>query len=150
MKVVKLNTETNLYFYLADTTVPLKLPFIASGISAGFPSPADDFIEQSLDLNKYLIKHPSSTFCARVRGNSMKNAGMHDGDIMIVDKSLEPKSDDIAVCWIDGEFTVKRILKEKDVIWLLPENEDYKPIRVTAENELTIWGIVIAVIKKFK
>lgn len=150
MKVVKLNTETNLSFYLADTASPLKLPFIASGISAGFPSPADDFIEQSLDLNKYLIKHPSSTFCARVRGNSMKNAGMHDGDIMIIDKSLEPKSDDIAVCWIDGEFTVKRILKEKDVIWLLPENEDYKPIRVTAENELTIWGIVIAVIKKFK
>jgi DNA polymerase V len=100
-------------------------------------------------LNKHLIKNPSTTFYGRVRGNSMIDAGIHDGDLLVIDKSLEPQSDKIAVCFIDGEFTVKRIQIEKDTVWLIAENKDYQPIKVTKENELLIWGIVTNVIKYF-
>ena len=117
------------------------------GISAGFPSPAQDFIDLSIDLNKELIKHPSSTFFGRVKGCSMKDAGIDNGDLLIVDKSINPTDGKIAVCFIDGEFTVKRLKVEKDCCWLVPENESYDPIRVTAENDFMVWGIVIYVIK---
>jgi DNA polymerase V len=117
------------------------------GISAGFPSPAQDFIDLSIDLNKELIKHPSSTFFGRVKGCSMKDAGIDNGDLLIVDKSINPTDGKIAVCFIDGEFTVKRLKVEKDCCWLVPENESYEPIRVTAENDFMVWGIVIYVIK---
>ncbi|MFM7895541.1 MAG: LexA family protein, partial [Flavobacterium sp.] len=127
----------------------LELPYVDVGISAGFPSPADDFIELTIDLNRELIKHKDSTFFAKVKGNSMKNAGIFDGDLLIIDKSLEPQDGKIAICQIDGDFTVKRIKKENDVVWLIAENEDYKPIKVTEENELMIWGIVIHSIKTF-
>lgn len=127
----------------------LSLPFVQSGISAGFPSPAMDFMEQSIDLNQQLIKHPSSTFYGRVSGQSMKNAGINDGDLLIIDKSLEAKDNRIAVCFIDGEFTIKRIKRDLNCVWLLPENEKYKPIQVTDDNELIIWGIVTHVIKYF-
>ncbi len=123
------------------------LPFIKEGISAGFPSPADDFLDLSIDLNQELIKHPSTTFYGRVRGDSMINAGLNDGDLLIIDKSLEPTNGKIAVCFIDGDFTVKRINVEKDKIWLVAENEKYKPILVTEDNDFMIWGIVTTVIK---
>ena len=126
---------------------PTTLPFIKEGISAGFPSPADDFLDLSIDLNQELIKHPSTTFYGRVRGDSMINAGLNDGDLLIIDKSLEPTNGKIAVCFIDGDFTVKRINVEKDKIWLVAENEKYKPILVTEDNDFMIWGIVTTVIK---
>jgi DNA polymerase V len=94
-----------------------------------------------------LIKHPSATYYGRVKGESMKNAGINDGDLLIIDRSLEPLDGKIAVCYIDGEFTIKRIKLEKDFCWLMPENEAYKPIKVTPDNEFLIWGIVIHVIK---
>jgi len=125
----------------------LNTPYIDQGISAGFPSPAQDFIDLSIDLNKELIKHPSSTFFGRVKGNSMRNAGISNGDLLIVDKSLNPTDGKIAVCYIDGEFTVKRLKVETDCCWLLPENEAYQPIRVTEENDFIVWGIVTYVIK---
>ena len=127
----------------------MELPYVDVGISAGFPSPADDFIELTIDLNRELIKHKDSTFFAKVKGHSMKNAGIFDGDLLIIDKSLEPQDGKIAICQIDGDFTVKRIKKENDIVWLIAENEDYKPIQVTEENELMIWGIVIHSIKTF-
>lgn len=104
---------------LTKASIPTKLkrPFV-TGISAGFPSPADDFLDLSIDLNKHLIKNPCSTFYGRVCGDSMKDAGIHNGDLLVIDKSLEPKNNKIAVCFIDGEFTVKRIKIEKNVIWL--------------------------------
>ena len=105
--------------------------------------------ELTIDLNRELIKHKDSTFFAKVKGDSMKNAGIFDGDLLIIDKSLEPQDGKIAICQIDGDFTVKRIKKENDVVWLIAENEDYKPIKVTEENELMIWGIVIHSIKTF-
>lgn len=149
MKLRSLHTTTTLEFYIPDYSSEMKLPFFDVGISAGFPSPADDFIELQIDLNKHLIKHKETTFFAKVKGHSMKNAGINDGDLLIIDKSLEPQDNKIAICQIDGEFTVKRIKIEKDVVWLIAENEDYAPIKVTPENELMIWGIVTHTIKSF-
>ena len=149
MKLKLLHTTKLLEFYTPDYSTKMELPYIDAGIRAGFPSPADDFIELSIDLNKHLIKHKDTTFFATVKGHSMKNAGIYDGDLLIIDKSLEPQNDKIAICQIDGEFTVKRIKIEGNVVWLIAENEDFKPIKVTPENELIIWGIVTASIKKF-
>jgi DNA polymerase V len=127
--------------------VALSLPFVVNGISAGFPSPALDFEDARIDLNKELIKHPLSTYYGRVKGVSLKNAGIDDGDIMVIDKSLRPTHGKIAVCFLDGEFTAKRILIENDKVILMPENDDYKPIIVTPENNFVVWGIVVYVIK---
>lgn len=149
MKLKNLHITKVFDFYTPDFSTELELPYVDVGISAGFPSPADDFIELTIDLNRELIKHKDSTFFAKVKGNSMKNAGIFDGDLLIIDKSLEPQDGKIAICQIDGDFTVKRIKKENDVVWLIAENEDYKPIKVTEENELMIWGIVIHSIKTF-
>ncbi|MCU4190207.1 translesion error-prone DNA polymerase V autoproteolytic subunit [Flavobacterium sp. HXWNR29] len=149
MKLKNLQTTKVFDFYTPDFSTELELPYVDVGISAGFPSPADDFIELTIDLNRELIKHKDSTFFAKVKGDSMKNAGIFDGDLLIIDKSLEPQDGKIAICQIDGDFTVKRIKKENDVVWLIAENEDYKPIKVTEENELMIWGIVIHSIKTF-
>ncbi|HAB27868.1 MAG: peptidase S24 [Xanthomarina sp.] len=147
MQVRKLYSTATITFFQADVSSELKLPYVVNGISAGFPSPADDFLDINIDLNKHLIKNPSTTFYGRVRGDSMKDAGIHDGDLLIIDKSLEPTNNKIAVCFIDGEFTVKRISIEKDVVWLIAENKNYEPIKVTKDNDLVIWGIVTTVIK---
>jgi DNA polymerase V len=149
MKLKLLHTTPTLEFYTPDYSTELELPYVDAGIRAGFPSPADDFIELSIDLNKHLIKHKDTTFFATVKGHSMKNAGIYDGDLLIIDKSLEPQNDKIAICQIDGEFTVKRIKIERNVVWLIAENEEFAPIKVTRDNELIIWGIVTASIKKF-
>ncbi len=121
---------------------------IEQGISAGFPSPADDFQEIRISLDKELVKNPESTFYARVSGDSMIEAGLDDGDLIVIDRSLNPENRKIAVCFIDGEFTVKRINKEDDKLFLMPQNKKYKPIEIKEGNELIIWGIVEYVIKK--
>lgn len=139
----------NIDFFAPITTTELELPLANSGISAGFPSPADDFLDAGIDLNKELIRNPYSTFYGKVRGDSMKDLGIHNGDLLIIDKSLEPQNGKIAVCFIDGEFTVKKIRIETDCCWLVPANENYKAIKVTEQNEFIIWGIVTNVIKFF-
>jgi DNA polymerase V len=149
LKSAKLFTSKNIDFFSAIAEIDLQLPYVEKGISAGFPSPADDFIDATIDLNKEFIKNPSATFYGRVKGNSMKNAGIDNGDLLIIDKSLEPKDGKIAVCYIDGEFTVKRIKLDKDCLWLVPENDLYKPIKVTADNDFIVWGMVAHVIKSF-
>ena len=121
---------------------------VEQGISAGFPSPADDFKEVRISLDKELVKNEESTFYARVSGDSMIEAGLDDGDLLVIDKSLNPENGKIAVCFIDGDFTVKRIVKEKDKFYLKAENRKYKTIEITEENEIVIWGIVQYVIKK--
>ena len=123
------------------------MPLSSCGISAGFPSPADDHLEDVIDLNQQLIKNKEATFFGRAEGDSMINAGIGNGDLLVIDKSLSPKNNDIAVCFLDGEFTVKRIKIEKNIIWLMAENEKYHPIKVTKENEFVIWGIVTHCIK---
>lgn len=146
---VLLSIEKNrsVELFSVESNLFIELPIVKSGISAGFPSPADDFLDSSIDLNKELIKHPSSTFYGRVRGNSMINAGLNDGDLLVIDKSLEPRNGKIAVCYIDGEFTIKRIKIDKDCVYLLPANTEYNPIKVTADNDFIVWGIVTNVIK---
>ena len=121
---------------------------IEQGISAGFPSPADDFKEIRISLDKELVKNQESTFYARANGDSMVEAGINDGDLLVIDKSLSPENGKIAVCFIDGDFTVKRIIKEKGKLYLKAENKKYKSIELKDENELIIWGIVEYVIKK--
>jgi DNA polymerase V len=118
------------------------------GISAGFPSPADDFKETRISLDRELVKNKEATFYARVSGDSMVGAGLDDGDLLVIDRSLNPENGKIAVCLVDGEFTVKRIKKEKNKLYLMPENIKYKPIELKQENELIIWGVVEYVIKK--
>lgn len=149
MKLKNLHNTKVFEFYAPDYSTELELPFVDVGISAGFPSPADDFIELSIDLNKTLIKNKDTTFFAKVKGHSMKNAGINDGDLLVIDRSLAAQNNKIAVCQIDGEFTVKRVKIEENVIWLIAENEDYKPIKVTEENDFIIWGIVVHSIKSF-
>ena len=118
------------------------------GISAGFPSPADDFKETRISLDKELVKNKEATFYARVDGDSMIGAGLDHEDLLVIDRSLNPENGKIAICLIDGEFTVKRIKKEGEKLYLIPENKKYKPIELKEENELIIWGIVSYVIKK--
>ena len=121
---------------------------VEQGISAGFPSPADDFKEIRISLDKELVKNKAATFYARVSGESMVGAGLDDGDLLVIDRSLDPENGKIAVCFVDGEFTVKRIKKEENRLYLMPENKKYKRIEIKEENELIIWGVVEYVIKK--
>lgn len=139
--------STHLTLFSVNIDSEIKIPLISSRISAGFPSPAIDFVDLSIDMNRHLVKHPSSTFYGRVKGHSMKNAGIFNDDLLVIDKSLEPSNGKIAICYIDGEFTVKRIKIEKKCIWLMAENKEYEPILVTQENDFLIWGIVTHVIK---
>ena len=120
---------------------------IEQGISAGFPSPADDFKEVRISLDSELVKNSDATFYARVSGESMIGAGLDDGDLLVIDKSLNPENGKIAVCLVDGEFTVKRIKKENNKFYLIPENKNYNRIEISEENELIVWGIVTYVIK---
>jgi len=145
---MSLKKEQKLTFFKPDFESEVRNPYIKEGVSAGFPSPAADFMEDTIDLNKELSENPLATFYIRVKGNSMIDAGINDKDVLVVDRSLEPQNNKIAICFIDGEFTVKRIHVEKDCLYLMPENEDYKPIKVTEENQLIIWGMVTYVIKK--
>jgi DNA polymerase V len=105
-------------------------------------------VEISLDLNKELIKHPAATFYARVKGNSMVDAGIEDGDLLIIDKALEPKDGDVAVCFLDGEFTLKRLCVKDDGVYLMPANAEFKPIRISEENDFLVWGILSYIVHK--
>lgn len=145
---MSIKKNQKLSFYKPDYESELRIPFIPDGVSAGFPSPAADFTENNIDLNKELSENPLATFYIKVKGNSMIDAGIEDKDVLIVDRSIEPQDNKIAICFIDGEFTVKRIKLEKDCLYLMPENSNYTPIKVTEENEFIIWGIITYVIKK--
>ena len=138
----------NLAFFTPKRVANSGAIFVDSGISAGFPSPADDFKEERLSLDEELIKNKEATFFARVSGQSMIDAGLDNNDLLVIDRSLKPEHNKIAVCFLDGDFTVKRLKVTKDGVWLQPENTNYKPIKVTEDNEFVIWGIVIHVIKK--
>ena len=117
-------------------------------VRAGFPSPADDTPHEKLDLMRLVVRHPASTFYFRISGVSMVDDGFDEGDIVVVDRSLEPTNNATAVCFIDGEFTIKKIRQEKDCLYLMPANKEYKPIKVTVENEFMVWGVVTYIIKK--
>lgn len=136
----------DVFAFLKGQGTLTECPLYSSKVSAGFPSPADDYIENKLDLNTHLIKHPSATFFLKVSGDSMKNAGIQSGDILIVDKSLEPTHGKIVIAALDGELTVKRLSLGKGRMKLVPENENYPEIDITESQELVIWGVVTHVI----
>lgn len=142
------NKKGNLTFFKPDFESGNSIVNVNQGVSAGFPSPALDFMENRIDLNVALSENPLATFFIRVEGNSMTDAGIENQDVLVVDRSIEPSNKKIAVCFIDGEFTVKRIKLEKDGLWLMPENKNYEPIKVDENNHFLIWGIVTYVIKK--
>ena len=124
------------------------LPLYSSRVAAGFPSPADDYVEESLDLNKHLINKPAATFFVKATGNSMLGAGIHDGDILIVDRSLSPSDGKIVIAAVDGFLTVKRISFKGKETWLLPENDSFRPILLEEHNDVVVWGVVTNVIHK--
>lgn len=131
-----------------DNDYECRVAFIESAISAGFPSPCQDYMDASIDFNKELIRNPSATFCARVTGNSMIDEGIEDGDILVVDRSLRPVDGKIVVSFIDGEFTLKRLRVDMSGVWLQPANPAYPPIRIEEGNNFQVWGVVTYVIKK--
>ena len=139
--------DVKLTILAADTSSHEELPVAGATVKAGFPSPADDFLEQPLDLNRALIPNPAATFFVRVEGDSMRDAGIDDGDLLIVDRSVEPAVGKIAICFVDGEFTVKRLAREGAHWVLLPSNPKYRPIHIAEEEQLVIWGVVTYVIK---
>ena len=145
---MSIKQNTALTFFTPENFNSLGAVYFDTGISAGFPSPAEDFKQERLSLDNELIKNKEATFFARVSGQSMIDAGLSDNDLLVIDRSLSPANNKIAVCFLDGEFTVKRLKVEKDEVWLQPENKSYQPIKVTEENDFVIWGIVTNVIKK--
>jgi DNA polymerase V len=132
----------------SDPSSKLTLPNVGAQIVAGFPSPAEDYLEAMLDLNRMLIKNPSATFYGRVKGTSMKDAGVDPGDLLVIDKSLAYQNNALAVCFLNGEFTLKRIKIEGDTLLLMPANPDYQPIVVKEDADFAVWGIVTYIIKR--
>jgi DNA polymerase V len=132
--------------FSSDTFSVLKIPFFVSKVPAGFPSPADDYLEKKLDLNQHLILHPAATYFVKVTGDSMIEAGIHSGDLLIVDRALEAKDKNVVVAVVNGELTVKRFRRVKGKISLVPENPKYATLEVSEDNNFEIWGVVTYVI----
>ena len=135
---------TNIFSF--ENNTQLELPLFSSKVPAGFPSPAEDFIERSLDLNEFLIKHPAATFFVKVEGESMIGAGIHSGDILIVDRALTPEDKKIVIAVLNGELTVKRLRKQNGRIFLEAENKAFSALEITDTNDFQIWGVVTYVI----
>lgn len=137
-----------LEFKKIEESSDIELQLFENRIQAGFPSPAQGAFADSVDLNHELINNPAATFCAKVIGDSMVDSGINEGDMLIIDRSIEPQDGDIAVCFIDGDFTVKRIIINNDGISLVPANRKYPVIKVLKDSNFIIWGIVSHIIKK--
>lgn len=136
--------------FFPDLKTKSEVPLFAVPIQAGFPSPADDFLEKTLDLNKYLIKHPAATFFVKVQGSSMEDANIFPGDILVVDRSYKAEDGSIIIAVLNGEFTVKRIKTDKGKVYLLAENKSFSPIEISPEMDFEIWGVVTYIIHKAK
>ena len=149
MKLKSLYKTKTLEIYVSDTSTTLNMPYFENGVSAGFPSPAEDHMHSKINLNDLLIKNPSATYYVRVNGDSMLGAGILSGDLLIVDRSVEVTNNCIVVAHLDGEFTVKRIKKIKNKIFLQAENNNYKPIEITKEMDFELFGVVAHAIHHF-
>ena len=149
MKLKSLYKTKTLELYASDTSTTLNIPYFENGVSAGFPSPAEDHMHSKIDLNNLLIENPSATYYVRVNGDSMLGAGILSGDLLIVDRSIEVTNNCIVVAHLDGEFTVKRIKKIKKKIFLQAENNNYKPIEITKEMDFELFGVVAHAIHHF-
>ncbi len=137
-------TVTNVYW--PDHATRLARPLFMVSVSAGLPLPAEDYIEGRLDLNRHLIKHPAATFFVRVAGDSMIDAGIHPGDILVVDRAREPQDNSVVIAIVDGELTVKRISRRAAQIFLMPDNPAYESLEIHADMEFEVWGVVTSVI----
>lgn len=139
--------------YSGDFTGELRLQYADAGIFCGFPSPAQDYIDKSLNFNEDIIKHPSATFYAKAMGSSMIEAGIEEGDILVIDRALEPRDGDIVIAHVNGEFTVKYLdisKKDKGIVKLVPANPRYETLVMRDGDELNIWGVVSNIIKRLR
>ena len=132
--------------YVPELSTRYALPIFLGRLPTGFPSPADDYLEGKLDLNRHLVKHPAATFFVRVTGDSMFGAGIHSGDLLVVDRALEPEDKHVGVAVLDGELTVKRLFKQNGIVRLLPENLNYPPLEIIPQQTIEVWGVVTSVI----
>ena len=142
-----------LEIYRGGFLTELSLPYADAGVQAGFPSPAQDYVDRSLDFNKELIEHPSATFYAKVVGFSMIEAGISEGDIVVIDRAIDPRQDDIVVAYLNGEFTMKYIDftdRRKGIVWLRPGNPAFPSFKIESAEDFRVWGVVIKVIKSFR
>ena len=148
---MRIKTDSSITeIYGVDKKTKVACPLFVAGVSAGFPSPADDYIDRMLDLNELLIKNPSATFFVRVAGESMKDAGIYDGDILIVDRSLESRNGKIVIAVVNGELTVKRLIKNNGSCKLAAENPNYPSLEITDESQCEIWGVATSVIRQLQ
>lgn len=145
---MKTDSSIDAIFKLEQKTKTIR-PLFTCGVSAGFPSPADEHIDRKLDLNELLIQHPVATFFVRVAGDSMKDAGINHGDILVVDRSLEAASGKIVIAIVNGELTVKRFVQSHASCQLVAANSDYPPVEITEDTDFSIWGVVTSVIHQF-
>tara|TARA_B100000768_G_C11031188_1_gene270173 strand:- start:9 stop:461 length:453 start_codon:yes stop_codon:yes gene_type:complete len=148
MKLKHIKHTDVLDFFSLEESILSGVPIFINSVQAGFPSPAEDYMDLDLNLQDHLIQNPSATFCVRAVGESMKDAGIQSGDIMLVDKSLTPKNRSIVLAVIHGEFTVKRVNVSEKELYLMPENENFPPIKITQEMDFQVWGVVTYIIHK--
>ena len=148
MKIRNLHKGKDFSFYTLEQMQLDKIKLAEPMVPAGFPSPADDFVEMELNIHDYIVKNKDATFCVKVEGPSMKKADIHSGDILIVDRSLEPEHHNIVLAVIDGEFTVKRLAVNDGNIYLSPENDNFTPIKITEEMDFLVWGVITHIIHK--
>lgn len=141
LKTIK-QKNCQLTFYRFAPEWSIKVPLLQEYVPAGFPSPANDYLEKKLDLNEYLIQNPAATYFVRVEGSSMIDAGINSGDMLVVDRSVEPREGSVVVASINGEFTVKRVQRRADGLYLVSENSSFEPIKITEEMDFEIWGVV--------
>jgi DNA polymerase V len=130
----------------AEQSSNFEIPLAEVSVQAGFPSPAEDYIEDRIDLNEHLIDHPAATYFVRVAGTSMVDAGIHDGDILVVDRAIEPVDGKVVVAAVNGNLSVKRLKKEDETVYLMAENDDYDDIEITPHNDFQVWGVVTHVV----
>lgn len=148
MKLKHLKHTDKLVFYSVSESAFEDIPLFTDSVAAGFPSPAEDYLDLDLNLHEHLVQNPSATFCVRAIGESMKGAGIQSGDVMLVDRAIEPKNRSIVLAVIDGEFTVKRVNVSDKALYLMPENGSFSPIKITEEMDFQVWGVVTFVIHK--
>ena len=148
MKLKPIKMTDNLAFYTLGTDKLDNISLFEGSVPAGFPSPADDAMDLDLNLHDYLVRNPAQTFCVKAIGESMKDAGIQSGDVMLVDRAIEPENRSIVLAVIDSEFTVKRVNVSDKKLYLMPENENFTPIEITQEMDFKVWGVVTYVIHK--
>jgi len=147
-KTMKQGPNSHVEVFRIAESILHEMPLVLTKIQAGFPSPAEDYLEERLSLDKELIRNRSATFFARVTGNSMINSGISDGDLVVVDRALDPKADSVLLCVMDGEFTLKKVKKIGNTLYMIPENPDYPPIKVSDDSDFRVWGVVTYSIKR--